>query len=888
MQLRPYQSEAIAALFDWFSQGKERPLVVLPTGCHAKGTHVIMFDGTTKLVEDVSVGDILMGDDNSPRVVLRLARGSEMMYKIIPKSGEPFIVNENHILALRATNEGKKWKSSYNGSEFECVSVKDFLLKTKYYKHIMKLYRVDGVDLPKQQLPLDPYFLGVMLGDGSMKTNLALTSADSEVVDYLYKYIDKFGCYIYINRKKNSAASTYCIGYKRASKKVQNPITKTIREIGLWGRDSSNKFVPEIYKKSSREDRLQLLAGLIDTDGSLSRGLTFDYISKSKLLSEDVQYIARSVGLCANIRPCEKRDQNGRGGTYYRVTITGDVNIVPVKIKRKKGLPRRQKKNPFKTGFSIEKIGVGNFYGFELDGNHLYLTSDFIVHHNTGKSLCQASFIQSVLLDAPYVRVLCVTHSKELVQQNCDEIKSLWPACPAGIFSAGIGRRDASAQVLFAGIQSVWNKAATIGHFDLIIVDEAHAISGKNQATTYHKFFDDMRAINPNVQVVGLTATPYRLDSGNLVPLVFDGIAYEYDIVRAIHEGYLCEIVSAPTVTHLETLGVKKVGGEFAPGALERAVDIPEKTYAAVQEIIKFGSDRNCWLVFAAGNTHARHITEELIANGVDAACLTQDTPKAERDELIRRHKSGELKCLVNNMILTTGFNNPRIDLIACLRPTHSAGLWVQMVGRGMRLFASKLNCLLLDFGRNLDRHGPIDKIRGKDKSNARGGEAPSKICPSCQEIVHAAAAVCPNCGFNFPQRDEPDIQRQASDSAVFSTQETAPVELQVYKMSVRKHVKDPLRPASMMVTYTTIRGPVREFVFFDHPEGSKPYRAAIQWMNSDPFINKERAIFELVSADVDGAVGVNWSVPSSIVVVKDGKYYKIKERKFQQNVVDK
>lgn len=513
---------------------------------------------------------------------------------------------------------------------------------------------------------------------------------------------------------------------------------------------------------------------------------------------------------------------------------------------------------------------IGALFDWFADGNERPLV---VLPTGTGKSLVQASFVQGVLLDAPYVRILCVTHSKELVQQNHDEIVGIWPECPAGIFSAGIGRRDANAQVLFAGVQSVWNKADRIGHFDIVIVDEAHSISGKNQATTYHKFFDDLKKINPNIQIAGLTATPYRLDSGNLVPSVFDGIAYEYDIVRAIREGYLSEIISAPTVTRLETSGVKKVGGEFAPGALERAVDIPEKTRAAVQEIIKFGADRHCWLIFAAGNKHAGHITDELIANGIDAACITQETPKSERDELIQRHKAGDLKCLVNNMILTTGFNNPRIDLLACLRPTHSVGLWVQICGRAMRLFPGKTNALLLDFGRNLDRHGPIDKIRGKDKGDGGPGDSPKKQCPSCFEVVHAAAVQCPNCGFEFPQREEPDIQRQASDSVVFSTQEAAPVELEVYKMTVKKHIKDPMRPATMMVTYTTIRGPVREFVCFDHPPGSRPQREAMKW-GSKTGVS--------LGITVDKAVTWDWPSPTTITVVKDGKYYKVKERKFQ------
>lgn len=770
MQLRPYQEQAIQATLDWFAAGKEKPCVVLPTGCHAKGTRVIMYDGSIKNVEDVAAGDILMGDDNTPRNVLNLARGKELMYKITPISGEPFIVNENHILSLKATNEGKKWASSYNGSEYEFIRVKDLLNKSKYYRHIMKLHRKPGIELSAKTLPIDPYFLGIMLGDGSMQHHLALTSADKEIIDYLYDYTSKLGCYIYINQKKGNKAATYCICHKDASRWNPNPITKIIRDLGLWGKTSGDKFIPELYKMSSVNDRLQLLAGLIDTDGSLSQGVTFDFISKSKELAEDVQYIARSVGLCANLRPCKKYCQTGNGGIFYRVSITGNIDIVPTRITRKKGRCRLQKKNPMVTGFSIECVGVNNFYGFELDGNHLYLTSDFIIHHNTGKSLVQAELIRRILEDAPYVRILALCHSKELVRQNYDETISIWPACPAGVYSAGLNRRE-RAQVLFAGIQSIHNKASFIGHYDICIIDECHSISGKNKDTMYHNLFADLHVINPRMQILGLSATPYRLDSGNLVPNVFNGIAYEYNIIDAIKDGYLCEVISAPTKTVLNTDGVKMQGKEFAPGALEKAVDKEHLTRACIEEVIKNSYGRKSWLGFASGTEHAEHINDILNEYGIDSRFITDKTPSFDRDDWINKHKSGELKCLVNNAILTTGYNNPMLDLIFCMRPTQSKGLWVQMVGRATRLYHGKQNASLLDFGGNLERHGPIDKIKGDDKKEGRGGDAPRKQCPKCFEAVFASARFCPCCNYEFQFDESIKIEAIASNAAVLSIQ---------------------------------------------------------------------------------------------------------------------
>lgn len=485
----------------------------------------------------------------------------------------------------------------------------------------------------------------------------------------------------------------------------------------------------------------------------------------------------------------------------------------------------------------------------------------------TGKSLVQAGLIKNILSEYPYVRIICATHSKELVSQNYDEIKAIWPECPAGIYSAGLKRKEAHKQVLFAGIQSIYSKAEAIGHVDIVVVDEAHSIS-RHSDTMWGQFFKDVLAINPNAQIMGLTATPYRLDSGLLVPNTFDGVAYEYPILEAIKDEYLCEIVSAPVETHLKTDGVKKRGGEYIAGEMERAFDKDHLTRACVEEIIKYGADRKSWMVFAAGNTHARHITEMLIERGVDTRCVTQDTPRAERDQAVADHKDGRLKCLVNNLIFTTGYNNRRLDLIACLRATQSAGLWVQICGRGMRLFPDKQNCLLLDFAHNIDRHGPIDQIRGKHLAESSGeGEAPLKQCPKCFEPVYAAVMRCPNCGHEFPEK-ELNVTPKASTGAVLSTQ-IVPIEYPVLSVSYKRNIGKDGKPDSMMVTYNTLSGQMREWVFFEHPANTVPYKKAVKWA-------QERGVNAAIKLDT--ALHVNWPKPDSIIAIKEGKYWQVKK----------
>lgn len=508
-----------------------------------------------------------------------------------------------------------------------------------------------------------------------------------------------------------------------------------------------------------------------------------------------------------------------------------------------------------------------------LDGKEKPL---IVLPTGTGKSLVQATLIREILEEYPHVRFVCATHSQELVEQNHNEIIGIWPACPAGIYSAGLGRRERHAQVLFASIQSIYNKAVEIRSCDIIIVDECHTISEKSESR-WARFFHECKLANPNVQIIGMSATPYRMDSGNLVPRTFSGISYEYPITDAIKEGYLAEVVSAQVVTRLNTVGVGKRGGEFIPSQLEAVVNVDHLTVSAINEVVALGADRKSWLGFCAGNAHAHNVCREIKSRGIECEVITKDTDKKMRREIIAAHKSGELRALVNNMVLTTGYNNPRLDLIFCLRPTQSCGLWVQMVGRGMRLFEGKQNCLLLDFGRNLERHGPIDQIKGSNTvpSEGGGGDAPMKQCPSCYEPCHSAARVCPNCEFEFPMDGEPDIDTTASDAPVFSTQNVER-ELGVLAWHYKAHKKNNGKPDTLKVSYITSVGIVHEFVCFNHPAGSFPRKQATAWARE----HGKNEMHELVPS-VEAAEKIEWLRPQSIFAKKDGKYWKINKKYF-------
>jgi DNA repair protein RadD len=415
-------------------------------------------------------------------------------------------------------------------------------------------------------------------------------------------------------------------------------------------------------------------------------------------------------------------------------------------------------------------------YWADQPGNPL-----IVLPTGAGKSLVMASIIRRLVEDWPDMRLACVTHVRELIAQNYSELCQAWPWAPAGIFSAGMGRRESQAQILFCGIQTVRGRAEEIGHVDVLFVDECHLI-GRGAATGYATFIAGLRAINPDLRIVGLTATPYRLDSGRLdepdprapdTPPLFDAVAYEVGIRQLIDEGYLCPLVSKATATVLDVTGVGKRGGEFIAGELQAAVNRTEVTAAAVDEIIRYGAaGRRSWLMFCSGVDHAYAVRDELRRRAVTAEAVTGDTPDGDRDRILADFKAGRIRAVTNNAVLTTGFNHPGVDLLAMLRPTMSTSLYVQIVGRGSRVAPGKRDCLVLDFAGNVARHGPVDDVRPR-KPGAGGGDAPIKICPpdagGCASIVAASCRVCPDCGHEFPVGEEARHAPTASDAPILA-----------------------------------------------------------------------------------------------------------------------
>lgn len=488
-----------------------------------------------------------------------------------------------------------------------------------------------------------------------------------------------------------------------------------------------------------------------------------------------------------------------------------------------------------------------------------------------GKSLVMASFIEGVLKAWPDQRILIVTHVRELIAQNHAEMIGLWPHAPAGIYSAGLGKREAQARILFAGIQSIHRRATEIGHTDLVLIDEAHLIPGKS-STMYRRFLDALKAINPALKVIGLTATPFRLDCGMLHEgqnALFTDIAYEAPVRELIDAGYLSPLVSKQPATRLDVSKVGTRAGDFIARDLAAAVDQDAITRAAVTEIIAHGRDRKSWLAFCSGVEHARHVAEEFGRQGISCRTIFGDTPKDERDAILAAFKRGEIRALASMGVLTTGFNAPGVDLIALLRPTQSAGLYVQMVGRGTRLAPGKENCLVLDFAGNVRRHGPIDLVRPKRPGDGDGGEAPTKVCPDCDSIIALSAMECPDCGYVFSAR-EVKIAPTAATLPVLSPKQQW---LKVTGVSYSRHDKAGGRP-SLKVTYSCGLATYSEWVCLEH-QGYARQKAAEWWRKRAPGSPVPLSVAEAL-AQTSRLVR-----PSDISVRPSGRYLEISGYRF-------
>ncbi len=492
-----------------------------------------------------------------------------------------------------------------------------------------------------------------------------------------------------------------------------------------------------------------------------------------------------------------------------------------------------------------------------------------------GKSLTRAMILAKV---NSFGRSIVLARSRELVTQNQAAFCEMYPelADKTGVYCASLGLRESTKEIVFASIQSAANQGELLGPRKLVIVDEAHQV-GKSEGTQYQTFLAEMQRQDPSCKLLGMTASPYRLDGGIIFGggQQFDRVAYNVPLSVLFDEGYITRPTTLAT-KEIDLSGVRHIGGEFSRGEVEAKF----LGNSITDEVLAAANTKQCKsvLIFASGVAHAQVIKGELEAAGESVMVVTGETPPLFRETAIESFDQRRTRFLVNVECLTTGFNVKGIDLIVVARATESPGLFLQMVGRGFRLFPNKPTCWIMDYGGNVNRFGPIDSDGyGMDaiKPPSSGeGEAPKRVCPSCYEINHAGAAACIKCGFAFPRKPKVFI---ASDESIISKAVWHDVESATYQRWRGKAGK----PDTLMAEYvlktddSQLSRRVREWICLEH-EGYAGKKAGEWWQaaSKQEFPSSIDEALEIINVIGIGDV-------TRIKVKKEGKYDKVTSRKF-------
>jgi len=734
--LRPYQHDALDRLREQFRLGRRRVCLYSPTGCHARGERVMRADGSSVEAQDVAIGELLMGE-NGPRRVLELHRGRQTMVRVTPIKGASFVVNLDHVLSLINTSTG----------EVTDISVREWLGKNQTFKHLHKLYRV-GVESfagEEQTLPVHPWLLGVMLGDGTLGGNFSVSNSNPAIQARVVELAEAHGV---------SAEVRHPAGYSdfiamTNRRGVVNPLRKSVDALGLMGKRAQSKFVPSAYRTASRLDRAQLLAGLLDTDGHLHHG-HYDWISASERLADDVCFIARSLGLAAYKAVARKFCQTGAGGDYWRVSISGDFSGIPT-VKREPAA-RRQIKSVLRTGFSVEVLGEDDYFGWTVDGNGRYLMADFTVTHNSGKSEMGFEMIRGATARRRKALFLC--NRIELVSQASRRLHA------AGIrhgIIQGSNTRSVYEDVIVGSIQTLARRGCPDG-VGLVVIDEAHGVAGSK---AYVEFLKALKG----VAVVGLSATPFSKGLGRNVPelggALFESIVPAATIRELIDMQFLVGVdIYAPGEPDLSE--VRTVAGEYHEGDLGVAADKPALIGDIVTHWKRLAAGKQT-VVFAVNIAHSQHIVEQFVAAGITAEHIDCYTEDDDRRAILERVRSGETRVVSNVGVLAEGWDCPSVEVMICARPTKSLIRWIQMAGRILRPHEGKSRALILDHSGTAKRLGfPTDDLP-LELDDGRANQAGKQVrklklpepCPSCTYLKPRHIHACPMCGFAPKKRSE-------------------------------------------------------------------------------------------------------------------------------------
>ena len=473
----------------------------------------------------------------------------------------------------------------------------------------------------------------------------------------------------------------------------------------------------------------------------------------------------------------------------------------------------------------------------------------------------------------PPLRAIILAHRTELVEQNAAEMEGI-SGESVGIYAASIGRRDTDTAITYASIDSVAKRHGEFPACDVIIVDEAHRIPPKGEGK-YRTFIAAMLKYNPNMRVVGFTATPYRMGCGPICHKdhILNEVCYEANIADLIKDGYLCPL-RAKTSEHRPDLSKVKVSnGDYQIAGLAKAVDtVVVEAVAEVVGIIN-QDNRKSVVVFCVNSEHCQHVSDCFNSHGIHAPTVTGKTNPDERRRTVEDFRSGKTRVLCNINVYTEGFNVKQTDCVVLLRPTKAAGLYAQMVGRGLRVHPQKDTCLVLDYGQNIETHGPLDRIDGGNVRLAK--------CVDCSEMFSHAVGACPACGWAIPKQEVDRMEAEeserilhaarAAEVAILSNQEQL---LDVDEVTLSRHgckgAADKLR-----VSYRCGLQLVHEWVDLDGDNASKS-KAQAWWAKRFGWPEAQRMTVNDALCDMFMGQQIQNKTKTIVVTKEGGKAFRI------------
>ena len=476
----------------------------------------------------------------------------------------------------------------------------------------------------------------------------------------------------------------------------------------------------------------------------------------------------------------------------------------------------------------------------------------------SGKSYIIAGIIYQIKRLAKTERkILVMAHRQELLQQNSNVLSRALTAMglpnEIGIYSSGLGAKSLKENVIFAGVQSLFREPE-LPDFDIAIIDEAHLIPHGGQGM-YRQIISKLNE-KKRVNYLGLTATPGRLEGGHLCEgddAFFDDIVYELPIDKLIEMGKLVQ----PIFPFINGNSIEENYNDLLGSTLkeqERVVIDKDHVEKVINDALELGKDRESWMIFATRRNHAKLLFDKLRGKYINCEIVLGDTPKNKREQIIKGHKNGNIKAVVNCGVLTTGYDNPMLDFIVIDRIIQSASLFSQIVGRGMRTFEGKTDCLIIDYGNNALRHGPINKINnwGKPKKSS---EQSGLFCPECGFLNSYSDEYCAHCGLKLKRdskpRDSKIYNNFAQDDFIGGK-----VDLSLINVGIYNHITKKGESCKKIVWRFSGRT-IKEYIFPNHES---------KWLRNKAF---SKLSFFNVNKDYEGVLfldkaifSVNFSNP--------------------------